>query len=73
MCKCKISNLHKVVFNFSCYNTRSISANKSFGSSGFVSNDDDQENTTLGTIYKSTNKISNMRTNIEYEQIKDRL
>lgn len=72
MCKYRISNLHKVVFDFSSFNTRSISANKSFGSSGFVSNDDDQENTTPRTIYKSTNEISDTRTNIEYKPIKDK-
>lgn len=73
MCKCKISNLHEIVFDFNSFNIRSISANKSFGSICFVSNDDNQENTTPGTIYKSSNKISDTGTNIEYEPIKDRL
>ncbi len=51
----KVPNLHEVVIDFSLSNTGSISANNSFENIGFASNEDDQENSTPGTIYKSSN------------------
>ena len=48
-------NPHEVVIDFSSSNTRSISAKSSFGSIGFTtSSENDQENSVPGVIYKSS-------------------
>lgn len=61
----KVKNLHKIVLDFSLSNFKLILANSFFGSIGFVSNKNDQKNSTSGnftsrnsisgTIYKSGN------------------
>ena len=69
----KISNPYEVVIDFSSSNTESISANKSFGKTSFASNEDDQENSTPGTIYKSSDQILlKTETNIECKPVKKR-
>ena len=50
----KVPNLHEIVIDFSLSNTRSILVNNSFESISFVSNEDDWENSTPGTIYKNS-------------------
>ncbi len=69
----KVPNLYEVVIDFSSSNARSILANSSFGSIGFTSNEDNQENSTSGIIYKSSGQTLNIRTNIECKPIKERL
>ena len=44
----KFKNLHKIVLDFSLSNSGSILVNSSFGSIGFASNENDQENSTHG-------------------------
>lgn len=51
----KVSNLYKVVIDYSLSNIGSILANSSFGNICFTSNEDDWENSTLGIIHKSNN------------------
>lgn len=70
MYRCKILNLYEVVLNCSLFNTRSIFANNFFESIGFVNNKNDQENSTLGVIFKNKDKIPKNKTNIEYLPIK---
>lgn len=70
MHKCKVSNLHKIFFNFILSNSGFILANRFFGSISFTNNRDDQKNSTLKTIYKNGNQISEIERNIEYKLIK---
>ncbi len=69
----KVPNLHEVVIYFNLSNAGSISANSSFGSIGFVSNKDDRENSTPGTIYKSSDQTPDTGTNIECKLVKEGL
>ena len=41
-----------------------ILANSSFGNNNFISNKNNYENSTFGTIYKSSDKIPKTKTNI---------
>ncbi len=66
----KVPNLYEVVIDFSSSNAGSILANSSFGSIGFASNEDDRENSTPGTIYKSSDQTPNTGTNIECKPVK---
>lgn len=70
MHKRRVPNPHEIVIDFSSSNARSISANSSFGSIGFASNGDDQENSTPGTIYKSSDQTPETGTNIECKPVK---
>lgn len=73
MHKCKISNLHKIVISFSLFNVGSILANSFFENNSFASNKNNQENSTLRTIYKSSNQTAKIKTNIEYRLLKNSL
>lgn len=64
MYRYKVSNLYKIVINFSLYNNMLILANSSFGNNNFISNKNNYENSTFGTIYKSSDKIPKTKTNI---------
>ncbi len=67
----KIPNLYEVVIDFSLSNTGPTSANSSFGSISFASNKDNWENSTPGTIYKSSYQTPNIETNIECKPVKE--
>ncbi len=69
-----VRNPHEIVLNFSSPNSGSISGNSSFGSIGFASNENDQENSTSGnstsgTIYKSGNQTAENGANIECKPV----
>ena len=68
--KRKVPNPHEIVLDLNSSNTGSILANTSFGSIGFANNGDNQKNSILKTIYKSSNQIFENRTNIEYKPVK---
>lgn len=51
----KVPNLYEVVIDFSLSNIRSILINSSFKGISFISNRDNQENSTPKTIYKNSN------------------
>lgn len=70
MRKHKVSNLHKIILDFNLFNIGSILANNSFRNISFANNGDDQENSTLETVYKSSNQIPEIRTNIECKLVK---
>ncbi len=80
----KVGNPHEIVLDFSSPNSGSISANSSFESIGFASNENDQENSTSenstfgnstsrnstsGTIYKSGNQTAENGVNIECKSV----
>ncbi len=75
----KVRNPHKIVLDFSLSNSGLISTNSSFGSIGFASNENNQENSTSrnstsgdsisGTIYKSGNQTAENRANIECKPV----
>lgn len=48
-------------------------ANSSFKSINFASNEDDRENSTPRTLYKSSDQTFDTRTNIEYKPVKEGL
>ena len=64
----KVRNPHEIVWCFSSSNSGSISANSSFGSIG-ASNENNQENSTSGTIYKSSNQTAENGTNLECKPV----
>ena len=64
----KIRNLHEIVLDFSLSNSRSILANSSFGNIG-ANNENDQENFTFGTIYKSSDQTAENKTNLECKPV----
>ena len=65
--KCNVSNLYKVVIDFSFSDARTILANNSFRVISFASNEDDQKNSISRTIYKSADQTCKTETNIEYK------
>ena len=65
-------NPHEVIINFNSSNTESISANSSFGSIGFTtSSENDQENSLSGVIYKSSDQTPKNGTNTERTPLKE--
>ena len=64
----KVRNPHEIVLDFSSSNSGLISANSSFESIG-ASNENDQENSTFGTIYKSSNQTAKNGTNLECKPV----
>ncbi len=71
-CRRKVLNLHEVIIDFSSSNAGSISANSSFWNIGYASTEDDRENSTPGTIDKSSDQTLDTGTNIECKPVKER-
>ena len=64
-------NPNEVVIDFSSSNTGSISVNSSFGSIGFTtSSENDQENSVPGVIYKNSDQTPKNGTNTERTPLK---
>lgn len=70
MYKRKVPNSHKIVIDFSSSNAGSTLAKSSFRSIGFANNKDDQENSTIRTIYKSSDQTPETGTNIKCKLVK---
>lgn len=71
--KCKVRNLYEIVLDFSLFNSGLILANNFFESISFANNENNQKNSTFGTIYKSNNQTAENRVNIECKLIRKEL